>query len=62
MVPDGDHPAAAHNALTQDIVRQAAEGLKAVHQQKDLHFDLKAKNFFVDENDKVVIGDYAAGR
>jgi serine/threonine protein kinase len=51
-------PPAARNALTQDIARQAAEGLKAVHQQNDLHLDLKAKNFFVDENGKVVIGDF----
>jgi len=51
-------PPAARNALTQDIARQAAEGLKAVHQQNDLHCDLKAKNFFVDENGKVVIGDF----
>lgn len=55
-------PPAARTALTQAALRQAARGLKAVHEQGALHLDLKGANCLMDADGTVKMSDFGSSK
>jgi serine/threonine protein kinase len=61
LVRAGVLPKAAQQALTQDTMVQAAKGLKAMQDIGLMHNDIKALNFFVNDDGTVKIADFGCG-
>ena len=44
--------------IIENIIRQICIGLKDIHKNKIIHRDLTPENIFIDENNKIKIGDF----
>ena len=45
-----------------DIISQICKGLKEIHDNKIIHRDLTPDNIFIDENNKIKIGDFGVSK
>ena len=45
-----------------DIISQICEGLKIIHDNKIMHRDLTPDNIFIDDNNKIKIGDFGISK
>ena len=45
-----------------DIIKQICLGIKAIHKNKIIHRDLKPENIFINENNKIKIGDFGISK
>ena len=48
--------------LINNIIYQICEGLKYIHQSNIIHRDLKPENIFINENQKIIIGDFGISK
>ena len=48
--------------LINNIIFQICEGLKYIHQSSIIHRDLKPENIFINENKKIIIGDFGISK
>ena len=48
--------------IIRDIVIQICKGLKEIHDNKIIHRDLTPDNIFIDETNKIKIGDFGISK